>query len=174
MDRYEVELASEFCDVLFATLSAVGLFPDDPAAPDHEFEEPGLLLVKRLRQYDDPEPGYLEWISEILRREDAEHREVTFPELMVLRSWVIEMSYEFNDEMYRHLEKSLLARARQWQFSLKKNLLSLADAESEWGMSNLRQNARGRLPMWKVGRNWVTTRTAMWTTFGEPEGEYDL
>jgi hypothetical protein len=87
---------------------------------------------------------------------------------MILRKWIIEFADEFDDEMYRHLQASLLARARQWQFSLKDNLISLSDAEEKWGKSNLRGNARGRLPMWKIGRNWVTTRSAMWSVFGEP------
>ncbi len=169
MNRDRVRLVSEFCDVLFSTLSAIGEFPETADAPDVEFEEPGRLLLNRMAQYDDPEPGFMEWVSEMLTRQDGDQRLETFPELMLLRKWIIEFADEFDDEFRVHLIASLLARARQWQFSLKDNLIPLSEAEAEWGKTNLRGNARGRLPMWKIGRNWVTTRTAMWSVFGEPK-----
>jgi hypothetical protein len=171
MDRDRVQLANEFCDMLFSTLSAIGEFPQTADVDDAQLEEPSRLLLNLMAQYDDPEPGFMEWISNMLMRQDGESRMETFPEMMILKKWIIEFADDFDDEMYRHLKASLLGRARQWQFSLRDNIISLAEAEAQWGLQNLRGNAKCRLPMWKIGRNWVTTKTAMHVVYGEPYEE---
>ena len=55
------------------------------------------------------------------------------------------------------------------EHDLAKNTITLAQAGREWGLSNLRQNAKGRLVMWKDGGDegtWMTTRYAMRRLYG--------
>ena len=54
---------------------------------------------------------------------------------------------------------------------ITRTVIPLSEAERRWGLQNLRQNAVGRLNMWKAGpRVWFTTEQAMIEEFGpEPK-----
>jgi hypothetical protein len=162
----DLQKCTEFSDVLFATLHAVDLFPGSLEASMRDFEKHSLLLLEQIEQVG-IDAGWHEWTTNILKQIPAEERQEKYPEILVLKRWIESHHNFFADEdNLCHLRKSIGGRAHQWLFSVHENLISLSDAEDEWGHSNLRANARGRLPMWKIGRNWVTTRAAMRAIYG--------
>lgn len=70
----------------------------------------------------------------------------------------------------------LLGQMLRGEFSeqdqISKATITLAEAERRWRKKNLRQNAQGRLVMWKdiAGGPWLTTTYAMEVAFGsEPD-----
>lgn len=89
--------------------------------------------------------------------------------------WWIEEEMEEGWTIFFNWPKDPAKSPNEYAIHITRTVIPLSEAERRWGKTNLRQNAYGRLTMWKAGpRAWFTTEYAMTGLFGpEPKAATD-
>ncbi len=87
-------------------------------------------------------------------------KQVPLPYSAILLEWIE------RNPAYKEIPElqELTVRFDQWRFA-RKDLVSAREAETQFNATNLRTQARGRVPLHKVGRIWVTSRLFMGLVF---------
>jgi len=125
----------QFCELLFRTLDKLGgdLLPFFLSDKPTSYEKYPRLLLGHIRYYDDVEAGFEEWKSKVLREANDYKRSEEFPELLILKQWLIDNRdlFEGRKDNLNHLKRSLYARA--YEYLYPRRLLTSVYAEANKG-----------------------------------------
>jgi hypothetical protein len=133
--QVDVSALDEFCTQLFGTLDRLGgeLLPVYLTERPTAFEKYPRLLLGAIQRYDGVEAGFDEWMTKVLRDASDHHRQDEFPELIALRSWLVDHRelFEGNRDTLNHLKRSLYGRA--YAYLYPRRALCTAYAEAHRG-----------------------------------------
>lgn len=137
--KVDTERLDQFCGLLFRTLDRLGggtredLLPLFLNEKPTSYEKYPRLLLGHIRYYDDVEAGFEEWKSKVLRDANEYRRTEEFPELLILKRWLIENRdiFEGRRDNLNHLKRSLYART--YEYLYPRRLLTGAYAEANRG-----------------------------------------
>jgi hypothetical protein len=136
--KVDTEKLNEFCDILFLVLDRLGggredLLPLFLSEKPTAYEKYPRLLLSHIRYYDDVEAGFEEWKSKVLRDSNEYRKEEEYPELLMLKKWIIDNRalFENHKDNINHLKRSLYARA--YEYLYPRRLLTGSYAETNRG-----------------------------------------
>jgi len=136
--RVDTEKLNEFCEILFRVLDRLGggredLLPLFLSEKPTSYEKYPRLLLSQIRHYNDVEAGFEEWKSKVLRDSNDYRKNEEYPELLVLKKWLMENRslFENHKDNLNHLKRSLYSRV--YEYLYPRRLLTGAYAEANRG-----------------------------------------
>lgn len=137
MPKVDTKKMDDFCNLLFYALDQMGgsgdLLPFFLSEKPTSYEKYPRLLLGHIRYYNDVEAAYEVWAGKVLRDGDEYRRVEEYPELEVLKKWLLDNRelFENRKDNLNHLKRSLYARA--FEYLYPRRLLTTAYAEANRG-----------------------------------------